>query len=285
MHTTKRFALWFIALALILGLAGSASAQKESKAVMEARKLDQQLIEAFNARNADGVMAQYWNDPGLFASNELGEAIRGFAANRKASQEFLGGAQSIQLTTSDWNYWDLGNSVLANCAYVLKVKQKDGSSFEGRGRYTSVRRKVGSNWPIVFEHVGSNPPAPPAATDPLYKRLGGYDAIAAVTDDFLGRLAADQRLGSFFKGVSKAHLNRIRQHVVDFLCQATGGPCVYAGADMKSTHVGLGITNADWDRMVGFLVQTFDKFGVPDRERKELLGALGGLKGDIVDKP
>ena len=32
----------------------------------------------------------------------------------------------------------------------------------------------------------------------LYKRLGGYDAIAAVTDDFLGRLAADKQMSRFF---------------------------------------------------------------------------------------
>ncbi|HWP56141.1 MAG TPA: hypothetical protein VN476_18555, partial [Pyrinomonadaceae bacterium] len=31
-----------------------------------------------------------------------------------------------------------------------------------------------------------------------YARLGGYDAIAAVTDDFVGRLVADKRLTKFF---------------------------------------------------------------------------------------
>ena len=36
----------------------------------------------------------------------------------------------------------------------------------------------------------------------LYLRLGGYDAIAAVTDDFLARLEKDDKLGRFFIGVS-----------------------------------------------------------------------------------
>src|SRR5947208_14819429 len=58
----------------------------------------------------------------------------------------------------------------------------------------------------------------------LYKRLGGYDALAAVTDDFIGRLATDPQIGRFFKGSSTDSLKRIRQHVVDFLCNATGGP-------------------------------------------------------------
>src|ERR1700745_2648289 len=87
-----------------------------------------------------------------------------------------------------------------------------------------------------------------AADQPsLYKRLGGYDAIAAVTDDFIGRLATDKQLSRFFVGHSESSLKLIRQHVVDFLCNATGGPCVYTGRDMKTSHKGMGITKADWN--------------------------------------
>ena len=116
----------------------------------------------------------------------------------------------------------------------------------------------------------------------LYKRLGGYDALAAVTDDFLGRLAADPSLGRFFVGTSKEHLGRIRQLVVDQLCAATGGPCIYIGRDMKTAHEGLAITDADWDGAVKHLKATLDKFKVPKPEYDEVLAAIGGLKKDIV---
>ncbi len=119
----------------------------------------------------------------------------------------------------------------------------------------------------------------------LYKRLGGYDALAAVTDDFLGRLATDQQFGRFFVGHSADSIKRIRQLIVDQLCAATGGPCVYTGRDMKTAHAGLGITNQDWDASVKLLVATLDKFNVPAKEKDEVLGAIGGLKKDIVDKP
>jgi len=119
----------------------------------------------------------------------------------------------------------------------------------------------------------------------LYKRLGGYDALAAVTDDFLGRLATDQQFGRFFVGHSADSIKRIRQLIVDQLCAATGGPCVYTGRDMKTAHAGLGITNQDWDGSVKLLVATLDKFNVPAKEKDEVLGAIGGLKKDIVDKP
>src|ERR1043165_4337480 len=119
----------------------------------------------------------------------------------------------------------------------------------------------------------------------LYQRLGGYDAIAAVTDDFIGRLATDKQLGKFFAGHSEDSLKKIRQHVIDQLCAATGGPCVYTGRDMKTTHKGLGITESDWNVAVGHLTATLDKFKVPAQEKSEVLGALGGLKKDIVEKP
>ena len=118
----------------------------------------------------------------------------------------------------------------------------------------------------------------------LYQRLGGYDAVAAVTDDFLGRLATDKQLGRFFPGHSEDSVKRIRQHIVDFLCAATGGPCLYTGRDMKTSHKGLGVTESDWNQAVVLLVQTLDKFKVPATEKSEVLGAVSGLKGDIVEK-
>jgi hemoglobin len=118
----------------------------------------------------------------------------------------------------------------------------------------------------------------------LYRRLGGYDAIAAVTDDFVGLLATDAQLKRFFAGLSVDSQKKLRQHVVDFLCNATGGPCVYTGRDMKTSHTGLGITEADWTASVNHLVATLDKFKVPEKEKGEVLGAISSLKGDIVGR-
>lgn len=118
----------------------------------------------------------------------------------------------------------------------------------------------------------------------LYARLGGYDAIAAVVDDFVGRLVADKRLTKFFAGHSEDSLKRIRMHVIDQLCEAAGGPCNYTGRDMKKTHHGLGITSDDWDASAKHLVESLDKFKVPQAEKDELMAFVGTLKKDIVDK-
>jgi hemoglobin len=118
----------------------------------------------------------------------------------------------------------------------------------------------------------------------LYQRLGGYDALAAVTDDFLGRLIGDPQLSRFFTGFSTDSKVRIRQHIVDFLCAATGGPCKYAGRDMKTAHTGLNITEADWNTTVKHLTATLDKFNVPEKEKSEVLQAIGSQKADIVGR-
>ncbi len=117
----------------------------------------------------------------------------------------------------------------------------------------------------------------------LYQRLGGYDALAAVTDDFIGRLASDKQLGRFFVGASDDSKKRIRQLVVDQLCAVTGGPCVYIGRDMKTVHAGLKITEKDWELSVKHLTATLDKFKVPAKEKSEVLTAIGSLKKDIVE--
>jgi len=118
----------------------------------------------------------------------------------------------------------------------------------------------------------------------LYARLGGYDAIAAVVDDFIGRLVADKRFGKFFVGHSEDSLKKIRQHVVDQFCAAAGGPCLYTGRDMRTSHHGLGITSDDWDASAKHLVETLDKFKVPEKEKNDLLAFVTSLKKDIVDK-
>ena len=118
----------------------------------------------------------------------------------------------------------------------------------------------------------------------LYERVGGYNALAAVVDDFIVRLVTDKQFEKFFSGHSNDSKKRIRQHILDQFCAATGGPCVYTGRDMKTTHGGLGITEAQWDAAAKHLVASFDKFKVPEKEKGELLAFVTSLKKDIVEK-
>ena len=105
-----------------------------------------------------------------------------------------------------------------------------------------------------------------------------------MVDDFIGRLVADKRFTKFFVGHSEDSLRKIRQHIVDQFCAAAGGPCLYTGRDMKTTHKGLGITGDDWDAAAKHLVESLDKFNVPKAEKDELMAFVGAQKKDIVEK-
>ena len=118
----------------------------------------------------------------------------------------------------------------------------------------------------------------------LYDRLGGYNALALVVDDFIVRLVTDKQFDKFFVGHSTESKKHIRQHILDQFCAATGGPCLYTGRDMKMSHSGLGITNAEWDAAAKHLVASLDKYKVPEKEKSEVLAFVTTLKKDIVEK-
>ncbi len=110
----------------------------------------------------------------------------------------------------------------------------------------------------------------------------GRSAISLVVDDFVANVAADDRINARFKALQPPQVSRLKANLADQICQAAGGPCSYLGRDMKDTHKGMNITEAEWNATVEALVKALDKYKVGEREKKELLAALGPMKADIV---
>jgi hemoglobin len=117
----------------------------------------------------------------------------------------------------------------------------------------------------------------------LYAQLGGYDAIAAVSENLVGRLMADQKLGRFWAHRSEDGLKRELQHLINFLCNVTGGPMVYTGRDMKVSHKGMRIDEQDWQAFTGHLNATLDHFGLTGDLRQTVVSFVESTKGDIVE--
>ena len=113
----------------------------------------------------------------------------------------------------------------------------------------------------------------------LYDRLGGKPAIQAVVNDFVGNVAADTRINQRFAG---ANIGKLKTSLVDQICAVSGGPCRYTGQNMKATHAGMKITDAEFDALVEDLAKSMDKLKVPEQEKGELLAALGGMRKDVV---
>ena len=119
--------------------------------------------------------------------------------------------------------------------------------------------------------------------DTLYTRLGGYDAIVAVTENLLSRLTKDPQLGRFWKNRGDDGVRREKQLLIDFLCASAGGPLLYVGRDMKISHKGMGINESDWRLFVGHVEATLDSFNVPTSERAAVLAFIDSTKRDIVE--
>jgi hemoglobin len=114
----------------------------------------------------------------------------------------------------------------------------------------------------------------------LHARLGGYDAIAAVSENLVGRLMADQQPGRFWAHRSEDGLKRELQLLVNFLCNVTGGPMAYTGRDMKTSHKGIRI---DEQAFIGHLHATLEHFGVAGENREAMVSLVESTRVDIVE--
>ena len=286
MHLRKGVSTFVIALLLagsVLWNPADATAQRAT----DFKDLMQKILTAWETMDPAKAAPFYAKEPDRVFFDIAPLKYTGWAEYSEGVKKVLADFSSLKFTLGpDVKALQRGNSAWATATFRADLGLKDGAKETMDGRWTVVWEKRGKDWLIVHEHVSAPIPPPTSmAGQPLYKRLGGYDAIAAVVDDFIGRLVNDRQVGRFFAGSGTDSKMRIRQLVVDQLCAATGGPCVYIGRSMKASHEGLGITEADWQAAVNHLVATLDKFKVPQKEKNEVLAAISGLKGDIVAGP
>ena len=129
--------------------------------------------------------------------------------------------------------------------------------------------------------TGSACAATQAQGKSLYERLGGKGAITAVVETFVGNVGGDARINGYF---ASTDLAKLKVHLVNQICEASGGPCKYSGRTMTQTHAGMGVTNAAFSALVEDLVASLDHHKVGKTEKDELLGVLGPMKSDIVEK-
>ncbi|MCS6916585.1 MAG: group 1 truncated hemoglobin [Chitinophagales bacterium] len=124
----------------------------------------------------------------------------------------------------------------------------------------------------------------------LYERLGGINAITAVVDQFLVNVISNPVINSRF---SNANAEALRLHLIDQICEATGGPCIYKGLSMKDAHSTAtnpgadvaNITVEEFNSLVGNLVDAMNALSVPADLQNELLGLLAPMQSDIVGNP
>jgi hemoglobin len=118
-----------------------------------------------------------------------------------------------------------------------------------------------------------------APSNQLYQSFGEKSGLVVLMDDFMTRLLADPRTGPHFK---PANQQRVKEQLVEQFCALAGGPCVYKGADMKSSHANLDIKKSDFHALVEVLQHSMDAKGIAFREQNKMLALLAPLNRDII---
>jgi hemoglobin len=124
----------------------------------------------------------------------------------------------------------------------------------------------------------------------LYDRLGGEKAIAAVVDELFKRALANPKVNFTRKGTpgewkpTTENVAKAKKGLVTLLGMVTGGPQKYEGPEMKAAHMGMQITDAEFDALAADLAATLKQFNVPAAEQQELMALLAATRKDIVEK-
>jgi hemoglobin len=126
--------------------------------------------------------------------------------------------------------------------------------------------------------------ASPAVGKTLYDRLGGYDAISAVVEDFANKLFTDSKVKQFFRGMGTDTKESFKQKNKNLLTAVTGGPAKVISRPPKTVHGGLNITQGDFNVVAGHLRTTLEKFKVPAQETTEVFAIIATLQPDIVER-
>lgn len=113
----------------------------------------------------------------------------------------------------------------------------------------------------------------------LYDRLGGYDGIRSVVDEFYDRLLADEELAPFFEN---GDMEKLRETQTDFLCEAAGGPETYDAEPVREAHLHVPFTPPHIQRAIDLLHETLDDFDVPDDDADKVVQAIAAYKDDLL---
>jgi len=123
----------------------------------------------------------------------------------------------------------------------------------------------------------------PKPSASLYEQLGGQPAITALVDALVAEYKADPLIAHRF-ALPPAELGYLRERLIEQLCEATGGPCVYTGLSMAEAHSGLAISGAEFDAFMQDSARAMGKVGISAEHQAILASVLQGMRGDVVEQ-
>jgi hemoglobin len=130
-------------------------------------------------------------------------------------------------------------------------------------------------------------PSKAGMTKSLWERLGGESAVRAVVKEMITLAAPDPKVNFTRNGrfqPKPEDIARIEERLVELISQVSGGPLKYTGKNMKDAHMGMGITDDEFNALAGHLIAVLKKFNVNQKDADELVGIIATTRKDIVEK-
>jgi hemoglobin len=120
----------------------------------------------------------------------------------------------------------------------------------------------------------------------LFERLGGTEGITMIVDDAVETHMNNPAVSARFLPYKEQpeHLAIVKQHTVDFFSAGSGGPAIYSGRDMTTTHKGMNISPGEYMNVVDDIFVALDKHGINDETKKDVLSILWSLKTMIISQ-
>jgi len=120
-----------------------------------------------------------------------------------------------------------------------------------------------------------------ASAGTLYDDLGGKPGLTMIIGYSVDAAVVDPRIADKFDNIN---IPRLKQRIVEMICELTNGPCHFHGVSMKGAHTYLQLRDRHFNALVEDLQNAMDKTGIPFRTQNKLLALLAPLHRDIVTK-
>lgn len=127
----------------------------------------------------------------------------------------------------------------------------------------------------------TNAGATPFRGSAMLRAFHGRVGIDRMTDDFVNRLVADDRIADIFKGQD---IVRLRRLLKEQFCYILAGDCTYTGRTMRDSHKNLGVQQADMGALVEDLQAAMRKEGVAFPAQNRFLAKLAPMRRDTVQR-
>jgi len=113
----------------------------------------------------------------------------------------------------------------------------------------------------------------------LFERLGGSENVKKIANSLVDNHLNNPVISTRFKNVDT---DKLRILADTFITSGTGGPNVYEGRDMLSTHKGLNISAVEFMAVLDDALNALSDNGVGQSEQEEMLFILYSMRSEIV---